>query len=155
MRSLREITVDVYTDDEDEHAEITIEWAAALARCDDYDAAAFGHPTEAEHVKAALAVAGLLGRLAWVAHPWLAEAGQQHRCSIRWFWDRQPYAIDGAPNQRSGCKMTGIAIFDPLRTPLDHTTDGIHLCLRVPVEDAKVWLDRIRMWLLALAEPVT
>ena len=153
MRSLHEFKVEVCTDDEGEHAEITIEWAAALASCDGDDATAFGHPTKDEHVKAALVVAGLLGRLAWAAHPWLAEGGQQHRCSTRWFWDINWCAIDGAPSQRSGCKMTGIGIFDPLRTPLDHTTDGIYLCLRVPPGDIPAWLDRIRGWLQALAEP--
>ena len=158
IRSLTEITVEhLLLDDVDhgEHVEITIEWAASLARCDEDDAAAFGHPTEAELIAAAMFVAGLLARLAWVAHPWLAEGGQQHRCSTRWFFDEGPYAIDGAPNQRSGCSMTGVGIFNPLKTPLDHTTDGIGLWLRVPAKDAELWLDRIGSWLQVFAQTST
>ena len=111
-----EVTVDDI-DPEYEHADVTIEWAAALACWDEDVAAEFGHPTEANLLGAALSAASLLARLAWVAHPWLAHGGQRHRCSTRWFFDEDPCAIDGAPNQRSGCAMRGKGIFNPFDDP--------------------------------------
>ena len=162
-RSLDEIEV-TYDPEEDiygEHAEITVKWAAEYA-LDEFDpahnwipeeanAAAFGYPTKAEHVEASVFVAGLLGRLAYVAYPWIAWSGQQHGCPRGW---SPPGAFPSreAPMQSFDCCcLADAGVFDPQDWP----SNGLEMWFYVPTEDAGEWLDRIRGWLQTLTGPTT
>ena len=160
-RSLDEVKVDCDLADEHYHGhvEIIIGWAAVHARKDEESAAAFGHPSEADHMDAALSVAGLLGRLACAATPWIALSAQQHGCRTLW---RPPEGTSPWHNEPEtwgeGCHLSSNSVFNPLPDINQYgidMRDEVEVFLTVPPEDARVWLERIRNWLQALAEPVT
>ena len=155
-----EVTFDPEEDIWDGHAEVMVMWAASYALRDEEVAAEFGFPSEAEYLRSAVFVAGLLGRLACAAYPWIALSAQQHDCRGWWEpptektrWDKDPSFCG------DGCRLSSHSVFNPL--PDINEDSGIdmrgqvELFLTVPPEDARVWLDRIHIWLQALAEPIT
>ena len=162
-RSMDEITVE-YDPDEHHfgsHAQITVKWAAAYAREEpseygspgaDQDAAAFGHPSAAEHADAALFVAGLLGRLAWAAAPWIAYTGQQHGCDTHWYVSGPGSGVDRwrtKPSHADGCGLAGDGLLSPIPGTND-LWDGVELWFYIPIEDAPEWLAQIGRWLETL-----
>ena len=162
-RSLDEIEVayDPEEDIFDGHAQITVKWAGAYALDEvhpvyggppeEANAAAFGYPTKAEHVEASLFVAGLLGRLAWIAYPWIAWTGQQHRCR-RSGWlppGAQSSRDDGPSQDMDGCSLADSGLFDPQHW----LSDGLELWFYIPIEQVQEWLTRIGGWLQTLTGP--
>ena len=156
-RSLDEVVVEYDPDEHHfgDHAQITVKWAAAYARDPDmgHVAAAFGHPSAAEHADSALFVAGLLGRLAWAATPWIAYTGQQHGCDTRWYvpetgsgvgqWRKEPR------HANNGCDLAGTGLLSPI-PGTDDFWDAVELWFLVPIEDAPEWLAQIGRWLETL-----
>ena len=168
-RSLDEIVVE-YDPDEHHfggHAQITVKWAAAYAREEpskygfpgaEQDAAAFGHPSAAEHADSALFVAGLLGRLAWAAAPWIAYTGQQHGCDTQLYVSEPGSGVGRwrtEPSHADGCNLAGTGLFNPIPGTNERRNDdwdGVELWFYVPIEDTPEWLAQIGRWLETLMD---
>ena len=157
-RSLDEIKMNCDLHELAGHVEIIIGWAAVNARKDKEDAEAFGYPSEADHTDSALFVAGLLGRLVCAASPWVALSAQQHGCRNLWRPPEEHPWRDQPVTWAEGCHLSSASVFNPLPDINQHGVDmrdEVELFITVPPEDTNVWLDRIQIWLQALAEPVT
>jgi hypothetical protein len=151
MRSLTELAIEVHYDDDEDHAEITVAWVYPdVVGRNEAAAADFGFPTDAQGEAAATYVAGLLGRLAFAAAPWIAWTAQEHQCRGKWYGP----GTERAPGDEPGnggwcCAVNGTALL----TPVKHWGDGVELWISIPTKQRKAWLARVRGWLQILADP--
>jgi hypothetical protein len=140
MRDLYELEVRVQTAAEmdDDHDEITVAGITSLWWADP-TTHPFGAVGQSEVETAQRHLAGILGRLAVTALPWIDAGRLEHGC--------RPYfyeAVDG-PSIQGTCVIDSWAITDPM------VNDPPTLLLYVPPGQLKVWLPRVEGWLADIA----
>lgn len=135
MRSLTEISVSVYIEEGTEwfhdrdHAEITVE-----SPCPADEREAFGWPTTQEIIDGAAYVAGILGRLAFLAIEPMRETCARH-CN----------------DNQYGCRIKGTD--ETMLDPSFNIGGPPAVYLLVPTTEVDAWVERVRGWLAVLVNP--
>lgn len=139
--SLYSIDVEANTNSEEfDHAEILISAGAWRA----LDTAGV---TNADVWKAHIDVGGIISRLALHASPWVVAAAARHGCHPAPL-ATPPVDALRTPHLR-GCTISG---FSPnVLAPGSDLREPPTVCLFIPADEVDAWIDRIGLWLDAIA----
>jgi hypothetical protein len=142
QRSLKEVKVEVFTNDDydsdDDHVEIIVCLAFDSAR----DKSQFGNPTAEDIHHTKVYLAGVFGRIGTESAPWIALDAAKHGCRPRAF------VSEGDRDARwsEGCSVQSWDLLDnsPFRR---WDEDSPQLYLNVPTGTQRVWVTRINEWM--------
>lgn len=96
-------------------------------------------------IAASIHIAGILGRLAVAAIPWIGMEAQQHGCDQRW----TAHSHLGHPVQDDE-GVCGISSTKTILNPASDLGDPPELWIAVPRAKQKQWVQQITNWLAAM-----